>query len=318
MRDTTRPVEARLRIADVRRAVATSRARPPAARPGHHRGPLPVLRRPARGRSTAAGTSSSRAPRAPTVDEQTGKVVSGTFRTAAKRLDAVAAMGFDVIYLPPIHPIGEVNRKGRNNTLDPRRPTTPARRGRSARRRAATTRSTPTSARSRTSTRSSQRANELGLEVALDFALQAAPDHPWAKKHPEWFTTRADGTIAYAENPPKKYQDIYPINFDNDPEGIYAEVLRVVRHWMSHGVRIFRVDNPHTKPVDVLGVAARRGPRDRPRRAVPVRGVHQAADDAGARHGRASTRATPTSPGAPPSWELEDVLHGGLPRDRRT
>ena len=85
--------------------------------------------------------------------------------------------------------------------------------------------------------------------MALDFALQAAPDHPWAKKHPEWFTTRADGTIAYAENPPKKYQDIYPINFDNDPEGIYAECERLLRHWMSHGVRIFRVDNPHTKPV---------------------------------------------------------------------
>ena len=88
------------------------------------------------------------------------------------------------------------------------------------------------------------------MEVALDFALQCSPDHPWAKEHPEWFTIRADGTIAYAENPPKKYQDIYPLNFDNDPDGIYAEVLRVLRHWMDHGVRIFRVDNPHTKPVD--------------------------------------------------------------------
>ncbi|MEZ5193980.1 MAG: hypothetical protein R2734_16825 [Nocardioides sp.] len=93
------------------------------------------------------------------------------------------------------------------------------------------------------------RARDLGLEVALDLALQAAPDHPWVAAHPEWFTTRADGSIAYAENPPKKYQDIYPLNFDNDPEGIRAEVLRVVRLWMSHGVRVFRVDNPHTKPV---------------------------------------------------------------------
>ncbi len=93
------------------------------------------------------------------------------------------------------------------------------------------------------------RANELGMEVALDFALQASPDHPWVTEHPEWFNVRVDGSIAYAENPPKKYQDIYPINFDNDPEGIYAEVLRVVRLWMDHGVRIFRVDNPHTKPV---------------------------------------------------------------------
>ncbi len=87
------------------------------------------------------------------------------------------------------------------------------------------------------------------MEIAIDLALQASPDHPWVKEHPEWFTTRADGTIAYAENPPKKYQDIYPINFDNDPEGIYAEVERIVRLWMSHGVRIFRVDNPHTKPL---------------------------------------------------------------------
>ncbi|RZI86950.1 MAG: alpha-1,4-glucan--maltose-1-phosphate maltosyltransferase, partial [Microbacterium sp.] len=88
-----------------------------------------------------------------------------------------------------------------------------------------------------------------GLEVALDLALQAAPDHPWVTAHPEWFTTLPDGTIAYAENPPKKYQDIYPVNFDNDPEGIRAEVLRIVRHWIAQGVKIFRVDNPHTKPL---------------------------------------------------------------------
>jgi starch synthase (maltosyl-transferring) len=87
------------------------------------------------------------------------------------------------------------------------------------------------------------------MEVALDFALQAAPDHPWVTSHPEWFTTKPDGTIAYAENPPKKYQDIYPINFDNDPDGIYAECLRVIRVWIEAGVRIFRVDNPHTKPL---------------------------------------------------------------------
>ena len=87
------------------------------------------------------------------------------------------------------------------------------------------------------------------MEVAIDFALQCSPDHPWVKEHPEWFTIRADGSIAYAENPPKKYQDIYPLNFDKDSEGIYDEIMRVVRHWMAHGVRIFRVDNPHTKPV---------------------------------------------------------------------
>src|SRR4030095_1384597 len=93
-------------------------------------------------------------------------------------------------------------------------------------------------------------AKEVGLEVAMDLALQCAPDHPWVTTHPEWFTARADGSIAYAENPPKKYQDIYPLNFDNDPEGIRAEILRVVLHWVDQGVKIFRVDNPHTKPVD--------------------------------------------------------------------
>ena len=92
-------------------------------------------------------------------------------------------------------------------------------------------------------------AERHGMEVALDIAIQASPDHPWVTEHPEWFTTRPDGSIAYAENPPKKYQDIYPINFDNDPEGIYAEVLRIVKLWIDHGVTVFRVDNPHTKPV---------------------------------------------------------------------
>jgi starch synthase (maltosyl-transferring) len=183
------------------------------------------------------------------VDQASGKVVSGTFGTAAKRLDAVAAMGFDIIYLPPIHPIGRVNRKGRNNTLNPGPDDT----------------GSPWAIGSTEGGHDAihpdlgtmedfddfvRRANELGLEVALDLALQAAPDHPWVTSHPEWFTTRADGSIAYAENPPKKYQDIYPINFDNDPEGIYNEVLRIVRMWMSHGVRVFRVDNPHTKPVE--------------------------------------------------------------------
>ena len=177
-----------------------------------------------------------------------GKVVSGTFQTAAKRLEGVARMGFDVIYLPPIHPIGEVNRKGPNNTLTPGPDDV----------------GSPWAIGSKDGGHDAVHpdlgtiedfdafvaaARDNGLEVALDLALQAAPDHPWATEHPEFFTTRADGTIAYAENPPKKYQDIYPINFDNDPEGIYAEVLRVVRHWMDHGVRIFRVDNPHTKPV---------------------------------------------------------------------
>jgi starch synthase (maltosyl-transferring) len=183
------------------------------------------------------------------LDERTGKAVSGTFRTAAKRLDAVAAMGFDVIYLPPIHPIGKVNRKGPNNTLvtEEGDPGSPWAIGSDEGGHDAVH---PDLGTLEDFDDFVARARELGLEVALDLALQAAPDHPWVTTHPEWFTTRADGSIAYAENPPKKYQDIYPINFDNDPEGIYREVLRVVRHWMAHGVRIFRVDNPHTKPVE--------------------------------------------------------------------
>ena len=135
----------------------------------------------------------------------------------------------------------------------------------SARPTAATTRSTPTSARSRTSTTSSRRRGAT-TEVALDFALQASPDHPWVQSHPELFTTRADGTIAYAENPPKKYQDIYPLNFDNDPARAYAEVRRVIQVWLDHGIRIFRVDNPHTKPVPFWQWLIADVPRTTPRR----------------------------------------------------
>jgi starch synthase (maltosyl-transferring) len=174
--------------------------------------------------------------------------VSGTLRTAAKRLDAIAEMGFDVVYLPPVHPIGTSFRKGRNNTLlaQPGDPGSPwaiggIEGGHDAIHPDLGTMADFDAFVSRT--------RSLGMEVALDLALNASPDHPWVKEHPEWFTTRADGSIAYAENPPKKYQDIYPLNFDNDPAGIYAEVLRIVRMWMDHGVRIFRVDNPHTKPV---------------------------------------------------------------------
>ncbi len=173
----------------------------------------------------------------------------GTFKDATEHLDYVAALGFDVVYLPPIHPIGEVNRKGPNNTLVA----------------ASWDVGSPWAIGSREGGHDAihpelgtmadfkalvKRANELGMEVALDLALQCAPDHPWVESHPEWFTTRPDGTIAYAENPPKKYQDIYPLNFDNDPKGLYDECLRIVRHWMDAGVRIFRVDNPHTKPIN--------------------------------------------------------------------
>ncbi|WP_027345079.1 alpha-1,4-glucan--maltose-1-phosphate maltosyltransferase [Hamadaea tsunoensis] len=183
------------------------------------------------------------------VDADGRAVRHGTFRTAADRLPGIARMGFDIVYLPPIHPIGRTHRKGRDNALvaEPADVGSPwaigaAEGGHDA-------------IHPELGTLDDFRwflgqARENGLEVALDLALQCSPDHPWVAEHPEWFTTLPDGTIAYAENPPKKYQDIYPLNFDNDPEGIRAEILRVVRHWVRQGVRVFRVDNPHTKPID--------------------------------------------------------------------
>ena len=135
-------------------------------------------------------------------------------------------------------------------TRSRRSPATSAARGRSAPRRAATRRSIPTSARSPTSSGSSTRARELGIEIALDFAIQCSPDHPWLKEHPEWFHRRPDGTLKYAENPPKKYQDIYNVNFESeDWRGLWEALRDVMLHWVAHGVRVFRVDNPHTKPV---------------------------------------------------------------------
>ncbi|WP_404374448.1 maltotransferase domain-containing protein [Kytococcus sedentarius] len=183
------------------------------------------------------------------VDPATGLWVSGTFASAAERLPAVAAMGFDVVYLTPVHPIGSTFRKGPNNSLDAGEhdPGSPyaigaAEGGHDALH--------PDLGTWEDFDAFVARARELGLEVALDLALQCAPDHPWVTEHPEWFTQRADGSIAYAENPPKKYQDIYPLNFDNDPAGISAEIRRVVQVWLDHGIRAFRVDNPHTKPVE--------------------------------------------------------------------
>ncbi|KAA9155007.1 DUF3416 domain-containing protein [Amycolatopsis acidicola] len=182
------------------------------------------------------------------VDEK-GEPVHGTFATATRELDRISRMGFDVVYLPPIHPIGRVNRKGRNNSVlaGPDDVGSPWAIGSDDGGHDAVH---PDLGTIEDFDEFVAHADELGMEVALDLALQAAPDHPWVLKYPEFFTMRPDGTIAYAENPPKKYQDIYPINFDNDPQGIYNEVLRVVLHWVEHGVRIFRVDNPHTKPPD--------------------------------------------------------------------
>ncbi|GAA1174560.1 Alpha-1,4-glucan:maltose-1-phosphate maltosyltransferase [Corynebacterium glaucum] len=181
--------------------------------------------------------------------DEAGNPVHGTWATTAAALDRVAAMGFDTVYFPPIHPIGEINRKGRNNSLTPEEHDV----------------GSPWAIGSKDGGHDAfhpalggeaeflemlDHAADLGLEIALDLALQAAPDHPWAKAHPEFFTVLADGTIAYAENPPKKYQDIYPINFDNAPETIYDEIYRVVMYWVDLGITTFRVDNPHTKPVN--------------------------------------------------------------------
>ena len=181
--------------------------------------------------------------------DETGTWHSGTFDSSHERLEAAAAMGFNVVYLPPIHPIGMSFRKGPNNTLTPQEgdPGSPWAIGSKDGGHDAIH---PDLGDLESFDRFMTKARSLGLEVALDLALQASPDHPWVTEHPEWFTTRLDGTIAYAENPPKKYQDIYPINFDNDPEGIYHEVLRIVYFWIDRGVTIFRVDNPHTKPVE--------------------------------------------------------------------
>ncbi|BDI21935.1 alpha-1,4-glucan--maltose-1-phosphate maltosyltransferase [Herbiconiux sp. L3-i23] len=173
---------------------------------------------------------------------------SGTFRSAARRLPHIAAMGFDVVYIPPIHPIGTTNRKGPNNTLvaGPDDPGSPYGIGSDDGGHDAIH---PDLGTEEDLAFFLETLKRTGLELALDIALQASPDHPWVTAHPEFFTRLPDGSIAYAENPPKKYQDIYPLNFDNDPEGIYREMLRVFRHWIDLGVKIFRVDNPHTKPL---------------------------------------------------------------------
>jgi starch synthase (maltosyl-transferring) len=246
LRDTSRPVEARLAVADSTEVVATLAEQP--LRDfvtASERMPLWVDRERALFSSWYELFPRSEGA---VKDPKTGVVKSGTFRTAMERLPAVAAMGFDIVYLPPVHPIGMTNRKGPNNTLTPG-PDDPGSPWAIGGVEGGHDAIHPDLGTIEDFDAFVARAGEVGLEVAIDLALQATPDHPWVKEHPEWFTVLADGSIAYAENPPKKYQDIYPLNFDRDPAGIYAEVLRVTRHWMDHGVRVFRVDNPHTKPV---------------------------------------------------------------------
>ncbi len=174
---------------------------------------------------------------------------SGTFKDAEAELERVAAMGFDVVYLPPIHPIGRTHRKGRNNALvaGPEDPGSPWAIGSEA---GGHTAVHPELGTLDDFERFVARARGLGLEVALDFAIQCSPDHPWVRTHPEWFFHRPDGTIKHAENPPKKYEDIYPLNFHcADPRPLWDEMRHILEFWIAHRVRTFRVDNPHTKPV---------------------------------------------------------------------
>jgi starch synthase (maltosyl-transferring) len=172
----------------------------------------------------------------------------GTFKDLEARLPYVAGMGFDVLYLPPIHPIGRSHRKGKNNvtTPEPRAPGSPWAIGSEQ---GGHTAVHPDLGTIEDFDRLVERARDFDLEVALDLAYQCSPDHPWVTEHPEWFRHRPDGTIQYAENPPKKYQDIYPLDFETEawPE-LWEELERVVEFWIGHGIRIFRVDNPHTKP----------------------------------------------------------------------
>jgi starch synthase (maltosyl-transferring) len=174
--------------------------------------------------------------------------VHGTFLDTARRLPEIAALGFDVIYLPPIHPIGETHRKGRNNApvAEPGDVGSPWGIGSSAGGHTAVHPELGTLADFEHLVTS---ARDLGLEIALDYALQCSPDHPWVKEHPEWFFVRPDGSIRYAENPPKKYEDIYPLNFwCKDREAMWNACRDVLLFWAERGVRTFRVDNPHTKP----------------------------------------------------------------------
>lgn len=172
-----------------------------------------------------------------------------TFRDCLGRVDDAKAMGFDVIYFPPIHPIGFTKRKGKNNsvTSQPGEPGSPYAIGSPA---GGHKTVEPSLGTLKDFDWLVKQIRERGMEVALDFAINCSPDHPYVKEHPEWFFHRPDGTIKYAENPPKRYEDIYPLNFHNENwKALWEEMKSIILFWCEHGVRIFRVDNPHTKPV---------------------------------------------------------------------
>jgi starch synthase (maltosyl-transferring) len=174
---------------------------------------------------------------------------SATLAECARRLPEIRGMGFDVLYLVPIHPIGKTNRKGKNNAVraQPGDPGSPYAIGSEAGGHDAVE---PSLGTLDDFLAFQREVHAHGMEIALDFAIQCSPDHPWVKEHPGWFKHRPDGSVKYAENPPKKYQDIYPVHFyGEDRAGLWQEMKRVVLFWVGHGVKIFRVDNPHTKPV---------------------------------------------------------------------
>ena len=240
LRDTSLPEEQRVAIAldaDLQREVA---ARPDRSLATRYR-VLEVIVDPVRARF---GAWYEMFPRSATPDPTR----SATFDEAASMLPYVAGMGFDVLYLPPIHPIGRSFRKGRNNSLEasPDDPGSPWAIGADAGGHKAVEPSLGTLAEFDRFVREARR---HGLEIALDLAYQASPDHPYVREHPDWFRRRPDGTIKYAENPPKKYQDIYPLNFEADDwQALWQELKSIIEFWIRHGVKIFRVDNPHTKP----------------------------------------------------------------------
>jgi starch synthase (maltosyl-transferring) len=197
------------------------------------------------------------------LDPRSHKLIQGTLSTAVSGLERAQKEGFDIVYLPPIFPIGQTNRKGRNNALiaGPNDPGSPFGIGSS---KGGHDTVDPQLGSMEDFHDFCDTAHEMGLEIALDFALQCSPDHPWVHEHPNWFRHKADGSIAFAENPPKKYQDIYPIDFDQDMPGIEREVIRILELWITAGVSIFRIDNPHTKPVrfwqDVIAAINKRHP----------------------------------------------------------
>lgn len=182
-------------------------------------------------------------PRSASLDEK-----HGTFSDVIRLLPRISSMGFDVLYLPPIHPIGKLNRKGKNNsvTAEPGEPGSPWAIGSDE---GGHKSIHPELGTLKDYKKLIAEAQKMGIDIAIDIAFQCAPDHPYVKEHPQWFRQRPDGTIQYAENPPKKYQDIYPFNFETeDWQALWKELLSVITYWIEQGVKIFRVDNPHTKP----------------------------------------------------------------------